>query len=265
MFDNEARIEIERIAKSLKIEPAALLAVAEIESAGKAFAVVNGKAEPLIRWECHYFDRLVRKDAKALARKAGLANPTAGAVKNPVKQQDRYAMLEKAMGIDRDAAIQSCSWGLGQVMGSHWRSLGFGSPTDFMATARSGLAGQVMIMAKFIEANKNLATALAHHRWAEFARGYNGPSYRRNKYDQKMADAYAKWVKAPAAVAPPPLKPKPEVNPVTPSPVQPKTNPAVGSAGIFIIIATVIGSALTALWGTISNLPCNVLGLFCGN
>lgn len=38
----------------------------------------------------------------------------------------------------------------------------------------------------------NLAAALREKRWADFARGYNGPGYAANKYDQKLQAAYEK-------------------------------------------------------------------------
>ncbi|MGB6119966.1 MAG: N-acetylmuramidase domain-containing protein, partial [Mesorhizobium sp.] len=57
MFDDLTRNEIADAAKGLDIELAALLAVAEVESGGSAFALVEGRREPLIRFEGHYFDR----------------------------------------------------------------------------------------------------------------------------------------------------------------------------------------------------------------
>jgi hypothetical protein len=57
MFTAETRREIAAIANDLELEPEALLAIAEVESGGKGFAIVGGKPEPLIRFEGHYFDR----------------------------------------------------------------------------------------------------------------------------------------------------------------------------------------------------------------
>ncbi len=49
MFDQSTVRAIGTIAARMKAQPAALQAVAEIESAGKVFAVVDGRNEPLIR------------------------------------------------------------------------------------------------------------------------------------------------------------------------------------------------------------------------
>ncbi|MDZ7823037.1 MAG: N-acetylmuramidase domain-containing protein [Ahrensia sp.] len=191
MFSQETIDEIETVARESGIEAAALLAVCEIESGGKAFVMVGGKKEPLIRFEGHYFDRLLPASKRAEARAAGLAAAKWGVVKNPRSQAGRWKMLLRAMRIDRTAAIQSISWGLGQVMGSHWKALGYASPDALVAEARSSVAGQVRLMVRFLRMNK-LEPLLAARNWAEFARRYNGPSYKKNFYDTRMASAYAR-------------------------------------------------------------------------
>jgi hypothetical protein len=37
---------------------------------------------------------------------------------------------------------------------------------------------------------------LREHRWGDFAAKYNGPEYRKNRYDEKLAIAYAKHLQA---------------------------------------------------------------------
>lgn len=176
----------------MKIEPAALLAICAVESGGRAFAEIGGRKEPLIRFEGHYFDRLLPDAARQKARSMGLANPKAGAVKNPRWQADRWALLRRARSIDDDVALQSVSWGIGQVMGAHWRVLGYSSPQALVRQARSGVGGQVRLMVKFIQTN-GLLVYLQRHDWAGFAYRYNGPAFRRNRYDAKMAQAYARY------------------------------------------------------------------------
>ena len=62
--------------------PAALLAVVEVESGGRIGAKVNGRMEPMIRFEGHYFHRLLPKALRAIARDQRLAHPRAGRVAN---------------------------------------------------------------------------------------------------------------------------------------------------------------------------------------
>lgn len=171
------------------LEPAALEAVVMVESGGRVSARVGGREEPLIRWEGHYFDRLCRAPVRERARKAGLAAPRAGAIANPRSQSARWALLRRAEVLDRDAALQSVSWGVGQVMGAHWMALGFESVDALVTEARDGLCGQVRLMLRFI-AWAGLMPVLKARDWPRFARGYNGPAYRRTRYDIRLERAY---------------------------------------------------------------------------
>jgi N-acetylmuramidase/Putative peptidoglycan binding domain len=188
MLNPELKSIIISAAQKAGIEPAALLAVIEVESAGKFFALVNGRQEPLIRFEGHYFDRRLPDSAQQQARDAGLASPHVGKIPNPASQAARWALLERASAFSRSAALESTSWGIGQIMGSHWKSLGYETVEAFVETARSGAAGQVELLIRFIEKN-GLLPVLNSGDWAAFARRYNGPLYRRNAYDTKLAAA----------------------------------------------------------------------------
>lgn len=192
MFARETVEEIGKVAEEFGIEPAALLAVAAVESAGNVFAVVEGRREPLIRFEGHYFDRRLSGEALERARAQGLASPEAGVVRNPGSQAARWRLVERAAAIDRKAAYESVSWGLGQVMGAHWEWLGFADVGALVAEAREGAAGQARLMARFIE-KAGLAVALHDHDWEKFAHDYNGPGFRKNDYHTKLAAAYRRY------------------------------------------------------------------------
>lgn len=192
MFDTHVMQDIEAVARDLKIEPAALAAVAHVESGLKTHAMVDGRPEPLIRFEGHYFDRRLAGAKQELARRQGLASPRAGAVANPASQAARWRLLARAAAIDRQAAHESVSWGIGQVMGAHWAWLGYADVEALVAEARSGVRGQLRLMARYID-RAGLAPALRAKDWAGFARGYNGPGFRANDYDGKLARAYATY------------------------------------------------------------------------
>ncbi|MEN0040411.1 MAG: N-acetylmuramidase domain-containing protein [Pseudomonadota bacterium] len=192
MFDDATIATISEIADRLKCHPAALLSVVEVESGGRTGATVRGRFQPLIRFEGHYFDRFLKGDALETARLAGLADRKAGRIKNPRSQTARWDMLDRAIAIDRTAALSSCSWGVGQVMGSHWKWLGYGSVDALVAEARSGVAGQVELMVRYIERAK-LVDALQTCDWHRFARIYNGPAYAKHGYHTRMAAAYRRW------------------------------------------------------------------------
>ncbi len=116
MFNNETIKAVLTIAFKHQLDPAALLAVAEIESGGRTSYPVNGKAEPAIHFEGHYFDRRLTGAIRDQARAQGLAHPTAGTIRNPSSQTARWDLLGRAVKINRKAALESTSWGLGQVM-----------------------------------------------------------------------------------------------------------------------------------------------------
>ena len=135
------------------------------------------------------------------ARAAGLSSPVAGKVPNPRGQEERWDLLDRAAAFSRPAALESVSWGIGQIMGAHWKALGFGSVEEMVELARSGAAGQIRLLILFLEKN-GLIPLLNARDWAAFARRYNGPAYRRYAYDTKLAAAYARHKARPAPQAP---------------------------------------------------------------
>lgn len=189
MLGEAERSVLAERARSLGLEPAALEAVVMVESGGRIFAKVGGRNEPLIRFEGHYFDRLIRPPLRAEARVLGLASPRAEVIANPPGQAERWQMLARAAGLDQDAAYQSVSWGIGQVMGAHWKVLGYESVDHLVAEARSGFEGQLRLMLAFIK-QAGLMPALTSLDWRAFARGYNGPGFARHGYDRKLEAAY---------------------------------------------------------------------------
>ena len=192
MLDSKTRNELTRIAESAGHDPAALMAVVEVESGGRIFADIDGRAEPLIRFEGHYFYRLIGRQKRNRAVTAGLAHHKAGKVRNPHSQAARWSLLKCASAIDRDAALESTSWGVGQVMGAHWKWLEHASVDAFVCEARCGLEGQVGLMLRFIE-KAGLGDELRQHNWRGFARGYNGPAYARHGYDRKLERAFMRY------------------------------------------------------------------------
>lgn len=192
MFSKETISAITSVARSHDLDAAALLAVAEVESDGIAYAEVAGRREPLIRFEGHYFDARLSPEDRANARRRGLAAARAGRIANPQTQSGRWRLLERAAAIDRVAAYESTSWGIGQVMGAHWRMLEYVSVDELVHTARSGAGGQARLMAGYIE-KTGLRPVLRAHNWRAFARGYNGPDYARNRYHTKVASAWQRY------------------------------------------------------------------------
>jgi hypothetical protein len=76
-------------------------------------------------------------------------------------------------------------------MGFNFASVGWATINAFVADMFRSEGQQLNAFLGYVRAN-HLAGAIAGHRWADFARGYNGLGYAVNHYDQNMAAAYAR-------------------------------------------------------------------------
>lgn len=188
-----SQADLERAAQRLEVTVAAIHAVNEIESRGHGF-LPDGR--PAILFERHVmFDRLENcgRDAAALAKiNPGVVNKARGGYTGGAAE---YMRLSAATGIDNACAIESASWGLFQIMGYHWQSLGYDSAEAFAAAMRESEAAQLEAFVRFIEADTDLHKALKSRKWADFAKIYNGPAYKENLYDVKLARAYERYAK----------------------------------------------------------------------
>jgi hypothetical protein len=185
-------------AQRLDAPLASVYAVNEIESKGKGF-LDNGK--PVILFERHIMYRQLSKvrnegdDTAELKRHAdqlastypAIVNPKAGGYAGGTAEHQR---LTTARLIDDTAALESASWGAFQIMGFHWKRLGYASVQDFVVAMSAGESQQFDAFVRFIETDPALHKALKGRKWAEFAKLYNGPDYQRNLYDIKLQRAY---------------------------------------------------------------------------
>jgi len=162
-------------------DPATLWALLTVETRG--FGYLTDR-RPKILFERHIFHRLTdgRYDAYAdlSARQPG--GYIGGAAE--------YGRLQRAIALDRDAALSSASWGLGQIMGYHAGKLhyaGIDAMVDaFVASEDDQLDG----MCRFIETTPKLRDAMRREEWATIAFCYNGSAYAKNEYDTKLRQAY---------------------------------------------------------------------------
>jgi len=192
MLTNDQRRELGELAREYDLPEAHVLAVVDVESDGKVFATVEGRLEPLILNEPHILYRRLSGAQREKAVAQGLAYPKWGTKPYPKTQAARWEWVNQASQINRDAAYESMSYGVGQVMGMHWKTLGFSDVHQFVAQARSGLKGQADLMLRFVRSN-GLEDDLRAGRWASFARGYNGAGYAKNRYDVKLKAAAATY------------------------------------------------------------------------
>lgn len=172
------------VARIISCEEAALRAVVAVESAGRGF-FASGR--PVILFERHIFSR--RTDGRYDASNPGVSNPKAGGYKGGDREYDR---LNEAQRLDADDALNSTSWGLGQIMGFNSKRAGFLGTRDMIAQFMAGEDAQIRGMGVFISNYPKMGPALRNKDWPRFARLYNGPAFKKNSYDTKLALAYHK-------------------------------------------------------------------------
>jgi hypothetical protein len=185
--------QIQSQAWALGIEAAALKAVIEVECKGLGF---NADNTPVILFERHVMrQRLIANDQskvvdQMMIKRLDLCSKTAGGYGLYSAQHGR---LNAAAQYHRASALESASWGIGQVMGYHWKALRYASLQAFINAMYKDEASQLDAMCRYIEVN-GLINALKNKDWKAFARGYNGSGYTKNNYDVKLANAYKKWL-----------------------------------------------------------------------
>ncbi len=180
--------EIVQIARRLGASVAQVKAFAKVES-GKSGFFKSGR--PKILWERHYFWRRIR------IKIPGISNPKPGGYTldaNRNKVNDSWEKLCHGCKRDPVAAFESASWGKFQVMGAHWKSLGYDSVFEFAWSMREGEVGHYQAFERFIRVNglvphlKRVSGRAVDN--VPLVKRYNGPAYAKNNYHNKLARAY---------------------------------------------------------------------------
>lgn len=172
---------LRQAADALGVGLPALWAVMTVETKGCGFLPDR---RPQILFERHVFRKRTggRFDAAApdlSHRAAGGYGPTG---------PHQYDRLIRAMALDEPAALESASWGLGQVMGFNAADAGYASVHEMVAAMCDSEDAQFGAMIGFVKTN-NLSGHLQRGEWADFAFRYNGPDFQKNNYDTKLANA----------------------------------------------------------------------------
>lgn len=180
----EASIKAE--ACRIGVETEVLAAFVTVESGGKGF---NTDGKLIIQFEPVWF-----------RRKAPYA-PSGRWSLNKVERQSReWIAFNDAFRINPTAAMESTSIGLGQVMGFHYKRLGYRSVGDMWDDAKKGEERQIFQMAEFIRTDTSLLRALREKDWHVVAVRYNGAGYQalakrygREPYNISMEKAYNRY------------------------------------------------------------------------
>lgn len=162
-----------------------LWAVVSVETTGCGYL---RDRRPKILFERHYFSRLTdhRFDTDD---DADVSQPTPGGYgASGMHQYDRLAV---AIGLNRSAALESTSWGIGQIMGTNFKAAGFTNVEAMVAAMVGSENAQLQAMASFLKANK-MDRLLRNRDWAGFARRYNGANYAAHNYDGLLEHFFAR-------------------------------------------------------------------------
>jgi hypothetical protein len=169
-------------------EVAAIKAVDKVESGGAG--IIDGK--PVILFEPHVFWKQLRLlDIDPIL--SDICYPVWGTRPYPSGQTAQYERLERAAKVNREAALQSASWGRFQIMGFNWKMCKCSSLQAFINAMYKSEDDHLQLFTNYIK-SAYLDDELRNKDWKGFARGYNGPLFARNGYDKKLALAYKTFI-----------------------------------------------------------------------
>lgn len=174
-------------AKKLGCSVAAILAVFEVESAGKGF-YSDGVPKTLFEGHKFYF---YTKGKYATSHPHLCYKSWTKQWYGKTEAAER-ARLAEASALDRNAALLSTSWGAPQIMGFNHVAAGYRTLQGFLNAMYKDANSQLECFTNLV-ISFSLADELQRLDWATFARVYNGPG-QVPVYAKRMADAHKKWV-----------------------------------------------------------------------
>jgi N-acetylmuramidase-like protein/putative peptidoglycan binding protein len=178
---------VQQAADLLGVDRETILAITEVETAGCGFLADR---RPQILFERHIFHRLTGGRFDAVCPDISASAP--GGYGRCGAHQ--YRRLESAMQLDREAALRSTSWGLGQTMGFNAQLVGYPSAAEMVEAFAAGEEAQLIAIARFCK-KRGLDDELRSRDWTAFAHAYNGRNFTANNYDGKLCAAYRRLQK----------------------------------------------------------------------
>ena len=183
-----------RAAETIGCSIPAIKAVCQVEAPAGGF---DAAGMPRILFEGHTFSRLTGgiydKSNPTVSYPRWVRTFYARGANADSRNTGEHARLAEAAALDRDAALQSASWGKFQIMGENYKVAGFASLQKFINAMYASEGAHLDAFVGYVMST-GLADELRDRKWAEFARRYNGPAYAENQYDVKMASAYNQLV-----------------------------------------------------------------------
>ena len=171
------------VSRKLGVQASEIWTVLAVETSGCGYLPDK---RPQILYERHIFHRLT----KGKYDDGNISDPTVGGYgQSGAHQYDRLAL---AIAKNRAAALESCSWGIGQIMGENYARAGFPDVEQMVAAMSDSEDQQLAAMGNFLFGSR-LDVPLQAHDWASFARGYNGVNYAINRYDIRLNAEFQRY------------------------------------------------------------------------
>jgi hypothetical protein len=164
-------------------DEASLWALVAVETRGFGFLPDR---RPQILFERHIFHK--RTEGRFTVAHPDISNPTPGGYAGGAGEYDR---LQRAMELNEVAALESASWGLGQVMGFNAQKAGFSNAEAMVTAMVVSEAAHMQAAVRFMTANGPLLAAYKAKAWAKMAFFYNGAGFEKNHYDVHLEHYHA--------------------------------------------------------------------------
>ena len=157
------------------------------ESGGKGFDEETGKI-------------LIQFEPASFKKKAPYAPSGLWSVNKVERQRAEWKAFNDAFAKNPTAAMESTSIGLGQIMGFHWKRLGYKSVGEMWDDAKKGIDRQIWQICQFILTDPQLQDAINSRNFDKIAFIYNGTKYKelakkygRVPYNIEMKNTFIKY------------------------------------------------------------------------
>ena len=170
--------DLDRLSREFNIPVNVIKTVDAVESGGKGF---NYDGKIIIQFEPSWFKRLfpLWRNNDGVWSKNGVEG-----------QSKEWIAFNNAFSKNKNSAMESTSIGRMQVMGFHWKKLGFNSVGAMWDFPKVSEYNQLWLGIKFISLNSKMMNALKNLDWDTFAYYYNGPLYKNFDYHNKLKKTY---------------------------------------------------------------------------
>src|SRR5438309_2351473 len=133
------------VADALSVKAPEIWALLTVETSGCGFLASR---RPCILFERHIFHRLTDGEFDD----GDISDPTPGGYGPGGAAQ--YGRLARAIALDRNAALLSASWGIGQLMGENFASCGFDGIETMVGQISDSEDAQLQAVASFLKSSR---------------------------------------------------------------------------------------------------------------